>query len=306
MTGNSSGHFSGNLPCSPAAGMFRSCCRSLRDGTKRPQTMKIKFIAPLVAFLLLSSTLPGLTADSADADLKALVTKVRAKIKDGKPTEATLEPELKEFDALIEKYKGDKSDDVAQILVMKASLYSQVLDNEAKSDAVLEQLKRDFPDSKAVAMVKREETAKKVRAGLVKGAAFPDFEEKDLAGKPLSIAGYKGKVVLVDFWATWCGPCVAELPHVLETYEKHHAKGFEIIGISLDSDRQKLDKFIKEKNMPWPQFFDGKGWENKLGQKYGINSIPATYLLDGEGKIIASNLRGDALEAAVAAALTKK
>jgi len=190
--------------------------------------------------------------------------------------------------------------------LITATLYSQVLDNEAKGDEVLEQLKRDFPDSKPVAMLKQQEASKKIRAGLVKGAVFPGIQEKDLAGKPLSISGFKGKVVLVDFWDTWCGPCVAELPNVLKAYEKHHAAGFEIVGISLDSDRQKLETFIKQKNMTWPQFFDGQGWQNKLGQKYGVNSIPATYLLDGEGKIIGSNLRGEALEAAVAKALAKK
>jgi peroxiredoxin len=266
--------------------------------------MKNKLLVALVATLLMLSTLSGLAADStAAADLKALVTKIQAKLKEGKPTEATLAPELKEFDALIEKYKGDKSDDVAQIYMMKATLYSQVLDNEAKGDEVLEQLKRDFPDSKAVAMLKRQEVGKKIRAGLVKGAAFPDFDKKDLAGKPLSIASLKGKVVLIDFWATWCGPCVAELPSVLEAYEKHHAAGFEIIGISLDRDQQKLETFVKEKKMTWPQYFDEKG---ALAQQYGVESIPTTYLLDGEGKIIASNLRGEAVEAAVAQALAKK
>lgn len=275
--------------------------------------MKTNLVSALVVALSTCLALPTFSAEATGpkADLQALIGKIQTKLREDnvkktKPTEASFAPELKEFDALLEKYKGNKSDDVAQILMMKAALYSQVLDDETKGDALLEQLQRDFPDSKAAASLKRQEAAKKIRAGLVKGAAFPDFDEKDLAGKPLSIAGYKGKVVLVDFWATWCGPCVHELPHVQATYEKHHAQGFDIVGISLDSDRQKLEKFIKEKNMPWAQFFDGKGWENKLGQKYGVNSIPATYLLDREGKIIGSNLRGDALEIAVAEALAKK
>ena len=272
------------------------------------KTALLKTLA--IALLSLSVTSPliaGTDNPAAAAELRTLVGKIQTKIKGKeKVAEADVAPELKEFDALLEKYRGDKSDDVAQILVMKSTLYSSVLNDEKKGDEAMEQLKRDFPDSEAVVRLKRQAEAKKLRAGLVTGAKFPDFDEKDLAGKPLSIAGAKGKVVLIDFWATWCGPCVAELPNVLATYEKHHASGFEIIGISLDKDRQKLETFTKQKNMTWPQFFDGKGWENKLGQKYGINSIPATYLLDSEGKIIASNLRGDDLEAAVAQALAKK
>ena len=172
----------------------------------------------------------------------------------------------------------------------------------------MEQLQRDFPDSKPVKVIKQQAESKKLRDALVEGAKFPDFDEKDLAGKPLSIARFKGKVVLLDFWATWCGPCRNELPNVLKTYEKHHADGFEIIGISLDrdQDREKLDGFIKEKKMTWPQFFDGKYWQNKLATKYGVNSIPATYLLDGEGTIIGKDLRGEDLEQAVAKALAKK
>lgn len=138
---------------------------------------------------------------------------------------------------------------------------------------------------------------------LTVGAPFPDFEEQDLDGKPLSVGKFKGKVVLIDFWATWCGPCIQELPNVLKAYEKYHEKGFEIIGISLDNEKEKLTSFIKAKKLPWPQYFDGKGWESKLGVKYGIDSIPATYLLDKEGKIIAKGLRGDALEKAVEKAL---
>ncbi len=269
--------------------------------------MKTKLIALLSALLIATSaSLPAAEPSAAATEMRAVITKIQTKLKDGKKTEADLAPEIKELDALAAKYKTTEPEEAAQILMMQSSLYGQVLENETKAGEIVAQVKRDFPDSKAVARMKRQEEAEKLRAGLIVGATFPDFNEKDTDGKPLSIANYKGKVVLIDFWATWCGPCVKELPNVLQAYEKHHAAGFEIIGISLDSQAEKLEKFVKEKNMPWPQFFDGKGWENKLAQQYGVNSIPATYLLDREGKIIGKGLRGEKLEEAVAAALAKK
>ncbi|MFV1995699.1 MAG: TlpA family protein disulfide reductase [Verrucomicrobiales bacterium] len=116
-------------------------------------------------------------------------------------------------------------------------------------------------------------------------------------GEAVDLAEMKGKVVLVDFWATWCGPCVSEMPNVIAAYKKYHDRGFEIVGISLDQDKDTLMGFIEEHKMPWPQYFDGKGWENDLAGKYGIRGIPATFLIGKDGKIAATDLRGGALEA---------
>lgn len=115
-------------------------------------------------------------------------------------------------------------------------------------------------------------------------------------GAPLSLSQYKGKVVLIDFWATWCGPCLGELPNVLAAYKKYHAKGFEIIGVSLDDDQGTLEGFLGAKGMTWQQYYDGGAWQNKLAKRYGVTSIPATYLIGPDGKIVAKDLRGSALE----------
>ncbi len=125
----------------------------------------------------------------------------------------------------------------------------------------------------------------------------------DLKGQEIDLAKMTDKVVLVDFWATWCGPCIAEMPNVIAAYEKYKGKGFEVVGISLDEDKAAVEKFVAEKKMPWPQHFDGKGWENEIAQSFGIKSIPATFLVGKGGKIVASNLRGEDLEKAVEKAL---
>jgi len=273
--------------------------------------MKRNLLIALVAAILpCHFVLADGTAKNATQELNALVTKVRTDIQSGKKTEADLSDDLRQFDALLAEHKGEKTDAVARILYMKAMLYSEVLHETAKSDALMNQLTNDFGGTEFVTGLEKQEAqeaeAKKIQAGLVEGTQFPDFNEKDVMGKPLSIAYYKGKVVMIDFWATWCPPCRSEIPNVVTTYQKYHDKGFEIIGVSLDSDQQKLLAFVKENNMTWQQYFDGQGWGNKLAVKYGIESIPMTFLLDGEGKIIGKDLRGDELTEAVANALGSK
>ena len=147
----------------------------------------------------------------------------------------------------------------------------------------------------AEGMLARLETMKT----LTIGADAIDFNTTDMAGKTISISDYKGKVLLLDFWATWCAPCRAEMPNVKEIYAAYNAKGFDILGVSMDNNRQALDSYLEEQDMKWRQIFDGKGWQAEIGQLYAVSSIPATFLIDKQGKIRFKNLRGDELKKAV-------
>jgi peroxiredoxin len=146
----------------------------------------------------------------------------------------------------------------------------------------------------------REQALAKVRFyGLIKKPIDIKFTAVD--GREVDLAKLRGKVVLVDFWATWCQPCVNELPNVVKAYETYHDKGFEVVGISLDQegDRQKLIDFTKSHGMPWPQYFDGKWWNNEISTRYAIQAIPAMFLLDQNGIVVSTNARGEKLEAEI-------
>jgi thiol-disulfide isomerase/thioredoxin len=138
------------------------------------------------------------------------------------------------------------------------------------------------------------------------GAVPLPLVASDLQGQPVSLENYKGKVVLLDFWATWCGPYVSALPELKRAYDKYHAQGLEVVGISLDEDRKALTSFIERRQMPWLQVFDGKGWKSKIPTDYGVRSVPFMLLIGKDGNIAAINPGDDVddgLDKAVKAAL---
>jgi thiol-disulfide isomerase/thioredoxin len=229
-------------------------------------------------------------------------------------TEADLAENLQAINALIAKHLGDGNrEQLARLYLLDAHIYADGITNLAKARAIWEQVTRDFPGTlaargAALSLAKLNvqaatEPDPSVPEGLDVGQKFPGFNETDANGNQLATSTYRGTVTMIDFWATWCPPCRAEMPNVINTYQMYHSQGFNIIGISLDSDRNALATFTQANGMPWAQYFDGLGWDNKLAKKYNVRSIPMSYLLDRHGIILGKELRGRELVEAVGKAV---
>ena len=137
------------------------------------------------------------------------------------------------------------------------------------------------------------------------GSVAPDFTQNDPNGKPVKLSDFRGKYVLIDFWASWCAPCRQENPNVVKAYAQFKNKNFEILGVSLDNPNAKtawLNAIEKDK-LTWPQVSDLQGWKNQVARLYGVESIPQNFLIDPKGVIIAKNLRGENLIATLSKTL---
>ena len=160
-------------------------------------------------------------------------------------------------------------------------------------DALAQRFAKENPDSPhAKSLIGRVARIK----GVMVGSAAPEITLSDTTGNAVALSSLRGKYVLIDFWASWCGPCRAENPNVVRMYNKYKDKGFAIYGVSLDRTKAEWQRAIRNDNLPWTHVSDLKYWQSAAAQQYGVQAIPQTFLLDKEGKIIAKNLRGEALE----------
>jgi peroxiredoxin len=166
--------------------------------------------------------------------------------------------------------------------------------------AMMDSVLTIIADAPANAFTDRLVERRDILAATAVGQPAPDFSQAQADGPPFSLSSLKGKLVLIDFWASWCGPCRAENPNVVKVYNKYHEKGFEILGVSLDDNRENWLKAIEDDGLTWNHVSDLKGWGNVVAGQYGVRSIPHTVLVGPDVVIIAKNLRGEALEAKIA------
>ncbi|MCK5856675.1 MAG: AhpC/TSA family protein [Bacteroidales bacterium] len=187
-----------------------------------------------------------------------------------------------------------KQNSLAGLVYLDAIKMEKNLDFYGKYTPIM--LKK-YPDNLYVKSLYNQYVSEKSKVNIAPGVMAPEIDLPTPEGANFKLSSLRGKVVLIDFWASWCGPCRRANPHVVKLYEKYHDKGFDILGVSLDKDKAKWVKAIASDGLVWPQVSDLKYWQSEAGRAYGVGSIPHTVLIDKEGKIIAIGLRGATLDA---------
>ncbi|MDQ2719650.1 MAG: AhpC/TSA family protein [Bacteroidota bacterium] len=237
---------------------------------------------------------------SVNAKIQLLNKKIRAASPEQRKSEE-FNDEINEMSHALSQEKKNvyltfiKENPNSEMSIFALKNYAGPIPNVTEVDAIFNSLSANVRSGKmgldyAAAINKLKTTAI--------GAVAPDFTQNDTLGKPVSLRDFKGKFVLLDFWASWCGPCRAENPNVVKNFNKYKDKGFTIIGISLDQpgQREAWLKAINKDGLNWTQLSDLNSYDNAVAKKYNVDAIPQNFLIDPNGKIIAKNVKGELLE----------
>lgn len=202
-----------------------------------------------------------------------------------------------DYNALVENNKVFTKNFVKEHNTSAVAAYITLLQLSSQIEsAELDSIVNKFPQeiSQSEHVIKLKEIADEMRKTAV-GVMAPDFTMNDPQGNPIQLSSLRGKVVMIDFWAAWCGPCRRENPNVVKLYQQYHDKGFEILGVSLDQKKEDWVEAIQDDQLTWLHVSDLQYWQNSAARLYSVSSIPQTFLLDQEGKIIAKGLRSEQL-----------
>ena len=286
-------------------------------GLKRDKSPRRKSESDYLSLFLENSRITITAADS----LKNGVVTGSASDKGDRELEASIKPLTNTIISLNDQFRGKPkdeawkkaSDSVTRLVAEIKNIRIKFVESHLDSFIGLYVFNQDVLDSKFdpvkveplfhqfSAALKSSELGKrsleKIEIGKRRqtGIKATDFTQNDLSGKPFTLLSLRGKYVLVDFWASWCGPCRAENPNLVKAYNQLKGKNFEVVGVSLDQGKPAWENAVKTDGLPWIHVCDLKGWKNEVAVMYGINSVPQNLLINPEGIIIAKNLRGEDL-----------